>query len=146
MLFAVLLVCVCNFVCTRQKGWWICATISMLLIVFYIPFKHPGILLCHTITFYEHNSLPRPDADPVWLAQTGPMLEGKWIWGHFKWPVLSLGTLKGWGWPFAALLACSLRFRKKLTGREEESPPKAVLKLHMTRQRQRRKAVKKISS
>lgn len=42
-------------------------------------------------------------------------LQGKWIWGHFKWPVLSLATLKGGGWPFAACPARSLRFRKELT-------------------------------
>lgn len=46
------------------------------------------------------------------------MLKGKWIWEHFKWPVLLLATLKGWGWPFTALLTCLLRFTKKLAGKK----------------------------
>lgn len=46
------------------------------------------------------------------------MLKGKWIWEHFKWPVLLLATLKGWDWPFTALLTCLLRFTKKLAGKK----------------------------
>lgn len=46
------------------------------------------------------------------------MLKGKWIWEDFKWPVLLLATLKGWGWPFTALLTCLLRFTKKLAGKK----------------------------
>lgn len=47
--------------------WWLCSSVwlfcipvpaFMVLIMFYIPPKLPGILLCHTITFYQHNSLP----------------------------------------------------------------------------------------
>lgn len=46
------------------------------------------------------------------------MLKGKWIWERFKWPVLLLATLKGWGWPFTAPLTCLLQFTKKLAGKK----------------------------
>lgn len=46
------------------------------------------------------------------------MLESKWIWGHFKWLVLSPPTLKGWAMPFTLLLVCYLWFIKLLTGKK----------------------------
>lgn len=117
MLFTVLLACV--YVCTRQRGWWICATISMLLIMFYIPFKHPGVLLYHTITFDQHNSLPAVTQTHFGRYRQADAGGGSEFGGRFKWPVLSLATLKGWGWPFAAPPAHSLRFRKQLTGKKK---------------------------
>ena len=57
----------------------------------------------------------RCDADPVWSAQTGRRWRGSDFGDTFKWPVLSLATLKGMKLAFHRT-ARSLRFRGKLTG------------------------------
>lgn len=57
----------------------------------------------------------RCDADPVRSAQTGRRWRGSDFGDTFKWPVLSLATLKGMKLAFRRT-ARSLRFRGKLTG------------------------------
>lgn len=78
------------------------------------------------------------------------MLKGKWIWEHFKWPVLLLATLKGWGWPFTALLTCLLRFTKKLAGKKTNLCLRLCLNytwhINSTERRQSRKLAAKEDS
>lgn len=89
-----------------KKLWWSRATIFMPLIMFYIPFKCPGIQLCHTAAVSR--CLAVTEIHFVWHRQA--VAGGKVNRGHFKWPVLWLATLKGWGWPVATQLAHWLRF------------------------------------
>lgn len=137
------LLCVCVWR-TRKKERWIelllpCCWSCFLSLLSTLAFCYVALLLSIIIAH-------RPAVTQTqfgWHRQVDA--GGKWIWGHFKWPVLLLATLKGWSWPVATQLAYSLRFRKKLTGKKK-SPPKAVLELHMTHQHWKRNAVMKISS
>lgn len=124
----VLLLCVLG-----KKLWWSRATIFMPLIMFYIPFKCPGIQLCHTAAVSR--CLAATEIHFVWHRRA--VAGGKVNRGHFKWPVLWLATLKGWGWPVATQLARWLASILKEANGDEESPPKAALKLHMTRRRRK---------